>query len=113
MSGVADVDSRAAFGPPIQAVSKGARSGSGVQNGGNTVAAEWKNAASWYLPLSNSSQNALRNRRLNFNTGPDANPSSAVRFASSSGTKRTAPAVSGGAWSTPNGKVTMAQLART
>src|SRR5882724_1214489 len=110
MSGVSNVDSRAAFGPPIQAVNRGARNGRDVQKVGNAVVAEWKNEAPSYLPPSNSSQNAWRNRRLNFNTGPNPSPSKALRLASSAGMKRTAPAASAlaEACSTPNGRVTIA-----
>ncbi len=54
-----------------RAVIKGARNGSEVQNVGNAVVAEWKNAAPWYLPPSSSSQKALRNRKTQLQHRPE------------------------------------------
>src|SRR5438552_5416784 len=85
---------RAAFGPPAQAVSKGPRSGKGVQKVGNGAFGEWKNET----PRARFSQKAVWKRIATRITGPSASLRSARRFSG----KRKGPDCS-----TPSGNVTM------
>src|SRR5438477_12982393 len=86
--------SRAAFGPPAQAVSKGPRSGKGVQKVGNGAFGEWKKET----PEARFSQNAVWKRMATRMTGPSASFFSAARFS----VNRKGPDCS-----TPSGNVTM------
>src|SRR6185436_13496863 len=94
--------SRAALGPPAQAVRSGARIGSGVQKVGNGASGTWKNATSG----ARFSQKGEWNRIATRITGPEASLPSAAVFALRAGEKRTAPDCR-----TPSGNVTTARRA--